>query len=80
MRLRLGNVERIAENESQAARLMHMGYVPMDAKPPAAEPVEAADLQGMDLKSLRGLAKDRGLTGADALSKKDLLAVLKDVI
>ena len=75
------NVERIVTTPEQAARLKAAGFEPLEVdavKPETAE--EPAELDKMDTAQLRALAKEKGVEAADALNKKELLAVLKDVV
>lgn len=85
MRLKYKNVERTTDSEAAAARLMQQGYEVMESKLTApAETVSpvlgAAELDKMSLQALRALAKENDIPGADALGKKDLLDLLKDVV
>lgn len=83
MRLIRRNVERIVSDKTLAAKLKQQGFVPLD-EPKKAEPVEKEepeeemkDLSSMTVQELRAMAKARGVKGAAALNKEDLLEILK---
>lgn len=83
MRLKKGNVERIAESELQAQRLMSDGYVKIDS--PAGQEESAGGrpdkpLEEMTVDQLRALAKERGIGGYYSLAKQDLLELLKEAV
>lgn len=78
-----GNVERVAEGAA-AERLIRQGYVQLGASD-SAKKEEAADekaepavaLDRLPVAALRKIAKEKGITGAAGLTKKELLAILK---
>lgn len=75
------NVERIAATPEQAARLKADGFKPLDVDAVKPETAEApAELDKMNTAQLRALSKEKGVEAADALNKKELLSVLKDVV
>ena len=83
MRLIRRNVERIVSDKTLAAKLQQQGFVPLD-EPKKAEPAEKEepeeemkDLFSMTVQELRAMAKARGVKGAAALNKEDLLEILK---
>lgn len=96
IRLKKLNVERIADTEARAAALEKEGFVRVGnaAAVEAAEPagsaadpqaVEAGDagagsLESLTVAELRALAKETGLSGYSALTKDELLEVLKEVM
>lgn len=75
------NVEKIAEDKATAARLEKQGYVCISGAPRKAgqetPPARKSDLTTLTVQELRNMAKARGIKGASALSKKDLLQVLQ---
>lgn len=82
MRLIKDNVERIAETESQIAKLKAKGFKELGSFQQAEKEGKTGrkDLSGMSLTEMKALAKERGLEGYSSLSKEELLSVLKDVI
>ena len=75
------NVERILATPDQVSRLKVDGFKPLGVDAVKTETAEApAELDKMDTAQLRVLAKEKGVEAADALNKKELLAVLKDVV
>lgn len=83
MRLKKGNVERIAESELQAQRLMSDGYVKIDSPAGQEEPAGGRPdkpLEEMTVDQLRALAKERGIGGYYSLAKQDLLELLKEAV
>lgn len=75
------NVERIVATPEQAARLKADGFKPLDVEVVKPETAETpAELDKMDTAQLRALAKEKDVEAADALNKKELLAVLKEVV
>lgn len=84
MRLKRGNVERLATSEVQIAKLKKEGYKEV-AGPEAAvraenAPEEEKPLEERETKDLRSLARDKGIEGYNSLSKEELLEALKDVV
>ena len=74
------NVERVVEDKAAAVRLEQLGFVCIDG--PASETEEIAsaqkkELEELTIQELRSMAKTRGIKGASALSKKDLIQVLQ---
>ncbi|MCI9359256.1 MAG: transcription termination factor Rho [Lachnospiraceae bacterium] len=83
MRLKKGNVERIAESELQAQRLMSDGYVKIDS--PAGQEEAAGGrpdkpLEEMTVDQLRAIAKEKGIGGYYSLAKQDLLELLREAV
>lgn len=78
MRLRLDNVERVADTAERIEKLKAEGYKAlseMDAEKesrPAKKPLEE-----MNIQELKELAKERGLEGSSALKKEELLELLR---
>ena len=77
------NIERVAASEDAAARLEKEGFTRL-TKPEKTVKEEKIndeqDLEGMTVIELRKLAKEKGLSGVSALSKAEILEVLKDVM
>lgn len=83
MRLKKGNVERIAASELQAQRLMSDGYVKIDSPVGQEEPAGGRPdkpLEDMTVDQLRALAKEKGIGGYYSLAKQDLLELLKEAV
>ena len=87
MRLMKDNVERIAENEAQIAKLKQMGFHELMDQDKGDAPVNLPgqpdgkkSLGEMSVTELKALAKEKGIEGAGSLNKEELLAVLKDVV
>lgn len=85
MRLIRGNVERVTESPQEQQRLIKDGYEPIDEeKEPIDEEKEpetlpqAEKLAELTVKQLRQKAKERGIAGAEALSKAELLEVMEE--
>ena len=78
MRLIKDNVERVADG-AQADKLKVVGFKEIGNS--AAESIGPEDksLDKMSSNQLKALAKEKGIEGADSLTKAELLAVLKDV-
>lgn len=81
------NIERVAASEDAAVRLEKEGFVritePEKAKEEEVisnEQEDEQELEVMTVSELRNLAKEKGLSGVSALSKAELLEVLKDVM
>lgn len=77
MRLIRENVERTADG-AKAKALLAAGYV--QAGEERREPVKEAareDLNGMTAAQLRALAKSRGIKGAGALNRAELISALE---
>lgn len=78
MRLIRGNVERVTESPQEQQRLIKEGYDPVDeGHEPEASP-QAEELAELTVKQLRQKAKERGIAGAEALSKAELLEVMEE--
>lgn len=73
------NVEKVVEDKVAAARLEKLGFVRIDgsAETKKTEPASKKELDDMTIQELRKLAKAQGVKGAAALSKEDLLEILK---
>ena len=80
MKLKLGNVEREVSGTSAIQKYKNMGYKEIEAaKEPEGKAPECTELEKMTVEELKALAKENGITGASALKKDELLALLKDV-
>lgn len=79
MILKKNNVERIVDNPVQERRLKAQGYHEVGGSDKTAAPDPVLDLDEMNVEQLRELAKQKGLTGAGALTKAELLEELREV-
>lgn len=77
MKLKRFNEERIANTEEEKKRLIAKGFEPMETEKKGV--AEKKNLGEMKVDELKAFAKERGITGADALKKEELLEVLKEV-
>ncbi len=78
MRLIRGNVERVTESPQEQQRLIKEGYKLIDEeKEPEASP-QVEELTELTVKQLRQKAEERGIAGAEALSKAELLEVMEE--
>ena len=84
MKMKLGNMEREVTGAAAIQKLKNKGYKEIDVvKAPEKsnpEPEEGVNLEGMTVEELKAVAKEKGIAGASALKKDELLALLKDVI
>lgn len=81
MRLKRGNVERIAATKEQAELLKKDGFKEViDVKSENKEKETAKSLDEMNVGELRSLAAEKGIEGTSGLKKEELLAILKDVV
>lgn len=80
MRLIKDNVERIASAPAQIARYKADGYRPLDGETDTVNTELSTNIDDMDIKELKALAKEKGLEGYSGLNKTELLAVLKGVV
>ncbi len=80
MRLRRGNVERIANTPTKVAKLQAEGFEPMENLKKPDEGQEAKAYESMTVAELKDVAKEKGLEGYSSLTKEQLLDVLKDVV
>ncbi len=73
------NVEKVVEDKEAAARLEQRGFVRIDGSAEAEEiaPAQKRELNSMTIQELRAMAKARGIKGASALNKNDLIQVLQ---
>lgn len=76
MRLIRGNVERVTESPQEQQRLIKAGYKPEEKEPEV--PPQAEELAELTVKQLRQKAKERGIAGAEALSKAELLEIMEE--
>ena len=77
MILRRFNVERVTEDPAKIKALQAEGYVPVDG---ASSPQPQAEIQALDKKSkadLVALAYEAGVDNAQALTKAELIEILK---
>lgn len=75
MRLIRGNVERVTESPQEQQRLIKEGYKLIDEE---KEPEASPQVEELTVKQLRQKAKERGIAGAEALSKAELLEVMEE--
>ncbi len=84
MRLKKGNVERIAESGPLVQRLLSDGYERIDSPeaPGGQETGTGPDrpLTEMTVDQLRALAREKGIGGYSSLAKQDLLELLEEVV
>lgn len=82
MRYIRGNVEREAGTKEMCSRLEAEGFKKvieeqqMEGQPPEKETIP---LEQMSAAQLKEYAKDKGIEGANSLTKAELLAVFKEV-
>ena len=76
------NVERKASTDAAAEKLISKGYKEVfDTKETEAEDSpESKSLDKMKLEELKALAEAKKIEGYESLTKKELIAVLKDVV
>lgn len=79
MRLIRKNVERVAVTETQIEKLKAQGFQPIDGAPQEAAPMSLG-MNSKTVAELKQLAKEKGIEGYSALTKEELLAVLKGVV
>ncbi|MBR2528815.1 MAG: Rho termination factor N-terminal domain-containing protein [Blautia sp.] len=73
------NVERVASGHALIQKLKSEGYRELDGQPvDIEEEVSRADIQSMTVAQLRALAKERGISGANALKRDELLELLTE--
>lgn len=73
------NVERRTDSEAKAQKLLNAGYEELVVGE-ADKKDETKELAKMKLEELRTLAVGQGIEGTDSLTKKELLALLKDAM
>lgn len=80
MILKKDNVERVAESAAGIEKLIRDGFEAVGAEA-AVTPGEkmGKPVTEMTAAELKSLAKERGIEGANSLTKEELLDVLKDV-
>lgn len=76
-----GNVERVAVDPAAITALREQGYKPIagelrEVNQPVEEEKET-DLRAMKVQELRSLAKAKGIEGANALTKAELIELLE---
>lgn len=80
MKMKLGNVEREVTGAAAIQKFKKLGYKEIEvAKKPEAEVLTDTELEKMTVEELKAHAKEKGITGASALKKDELIAALKDV-
>ena len=82
MRYIRGNVEREAETEEMCACLEAQGFkkvIPEQQTKELPPEEDKIPLEQMNAAQLKEFAKDKGIEGANSLTKAELLTVLKDV-
>lgn len=80
MRLKRGNVEREADG-IKAEQLMKDGFEMVEnVRAQSPEVSVKKDFSEMTVEELKNLAKEKGISGAYALTKAELQEVLKDVV
>lgn len=80
MILKRGNVEREADG-IKAEQLMKDGFEMVEnVRAQSPEVSVKKDLSEMTVDELKNLAKEKGISGASALTKAELQEVLKDVV
>lgn len=73
-----GNVERMATDEALVEKLERDGFRAVGGAPKQSQE-EEKPLAKMKVDELKALAKEKGVEGANSLTREELLAVLKDV-
>ena len=80
IRLIKGNVERIVLSEEQAKKLEANSFKRVTAdeqtQPEKGTEDTKPSLEGLTVKELREMAKEKGIEAASSLNKEDLLKVL----
>lgn len=80
MRLKRGNVEREADG-IKAEQLLKDGFESVETvRAQSPEASTKKELSEMTAEELKNLAKEKGISGASALTKAELQEVLKDVV
>ena len=80
MRLKRGNVEREADG-IKAEQLLKDGFERVETvRAQSPEASTKKELSEMTAEELKELAKEKGISGASALTKAELQEVLKDVV
>lgn len=74
-----GNVERLATEEALITKLEGEGFQAVGAVTKKEPKASGKPVTGMKVDELKALAKEKGVEGANSLTKEELLAVLKDV-
>ena len=81
MRFIKDNVERVTESEAMAEKLKDLGFKPLDMEDGVQElGGETTNLDKMTVPDLKARAKEKGIEGTASLNKRELLAVLRDVV
>lgn len=81
MKMKLGNVEREVTGATAIQKFKKMGYKEIEAVKKQEMDVPAGtELEKMTVEELKSFAKEKGITGASALKKDELIAAIKDVI
>lgn len=77
------NVEREAVTQAAIERLRKQGFRELEGiadKPVQESGKKPSDLSAMKVDALRKLAEEKGIEGTAALTKAELLELLKDVV
>lgn len=76
------NVERKVSTDDAAEKLRSKGYkeVLHSGSQAAEEAAEKPSLDKMKHEELKALAESKGIEGLESLTRKELIAVLKDVV
>ena len=74
------NVEKIANTEEQINKLKTAGFKELQANEPAETSKTEKPVEEMNVKELREIAKEKGISGYSSLAKEELMELLKDVV
>ena len=74
------NVEKVANTEEQINKLKAAGFKELQANEPAGTSKTEKPVEEMNVKELREIAKEKGISGYSSLAKEELVELLKDVV